>query len=87
MNKDKEIFFLLSGEGENGTWEIVETDDISEVLKKERCNGDRWAHAYSAKTAFITEWDDVCALDCETHTSFAIYNEEIIDFVKEQKEG
>lgn len=78
----QETFFLISGEGEKGTWEIIKTDNITEVLKKERCNGDRWAHAYRAKNArydFI--YGDVIAYDYETHEEKLISDEDIVDFV------
>ena len=46
---DTNIYFVLSGEGENGTWQTVETTErgIKQLLTQERCNGHRWATAYT----------------------------------------
>ena len=38
-------FYILSGEGEIGTWSKVKTADIARLLESERCGGDRWAKA------------------------------------------
>lgn len=84
--KTREIYFLFSGKGEYGTWEIVDTDDISKVLNKERCNGDRWAKAYPAKTAYITEYDEVIADDCETGESAIISDDNIIEYMRDLEE-
>lgn len=45
----KLVYWLVSGEGENGTWERVVTTPrgIKLRLTRERCGGDRWARAYS----------------------------------------
>ena len=42
-------YYILSGEGESGTWEKAETTEqgLKNRLTKERCGGDRWAKAYS----------------------------------------
>ena len=42
------IYWLVSGEGDNGTWDRVETTPrgIKMRLTRERCGGDRWARAY-----------------------------------------
>lgn len=50
----KQTYYVLSGEGENGTWEVVETSDIKRLLKKERCGGDRWAKAYKKSDCHYT---------------------------------
>ncbi len=39
-------YYVLSGEGEQGSWDCVNTDDIFAALAAERCGGDRWARAY-----------------------------------------
>ncbi len=49
MQSLKEKYLIFSGEGEYGTWEL--TNPITAIglkrrLTAERCNGDRWAHAY-----------------------------------------
>lgn len=47
----KQVYWVLSGEGENGTWERVVTTErgIKMRLTKLRCGGDRWAEAYTAE--------------------------------------
>lgn len=47
----KQVYWLLSGEGNSGTWERVITTErgIKMRLTKERCGGDRWAEAYTAE--------------------------------------
>lgn len=42
---DAKLFYVVSGEGEIGTWSKVETVDIAAALKSARCGGDRWARA------------------------------------------
>ena len=51
----KQTYYILSGEGERGTWSIVETCDIKRILRKERCGGDRWAKAYGKSDCHYTE--------------------------------
>ena len=48
MNADKKTYWVISGEGERGTLERVVTTErgIKLRLTRERCGGDRWAHAY-----------------------------------------
>lgn len=48
MNANKKIYWMISGEGERGTWERVVTTErgIKLRLTRERCGGDRWARAY-----------------------------------------
>ena len=45
---NKAAYWMLSGEGELGTWERVVTTPlgIKRRLTKERCGDDRWARAY-----------------------------------------
>jgi hypothetical protein len=38
-------YYVLSGEGEKGWWDVFTTSDIQSVLNKERCGGDRWSRA------------------------------------------
>ena len=40
-------YYMLSGEGDRGVWERVRTTErgIKMRLRRERCGGDRWAHA------------------------------------------
>ena len=47
---NNQIYWLISGEGERGTWERVETTmrGIRARLTRERCGGERWARAYES---------------------------------------
>ena len=49
----KNVYWLISGEGETGTWERVVTTarGIKLRLTRERCGGDRWARAYESPYA------------------------------------
>jgi len=51
-------YYILSGEGEIGTWECVTTSNIKSRLTRERCHGDRWAHAVAHDE--IQQYDDGC---------------------------
>lgn len=44
----KEVYYILSGEGEFGTWErvVATARGIKRRLAKERCGGDRFAMAF-----------------------------------------
>lgn len=44
----KKVYWINSGEGECGTWErkVATERGILRILARERCNGDRWAHAF-----------------------------------------
>lgn len=59
-------FYVLSGEGERGTWRKVWSTrrGIKSLLKRERCGGDRWAHAYGDEC--FTETGDLVGCDVET---------------------
>ena len=48
MNADKKVYWIKSGEGECGTWsrKVATERGILRILSRERCGGDRWAHAY-----------------------------------------
>lgn len=63
----KQTYYVLSGEGENGTWEVVETNDIKRLLKKERCGGDRWAKAYRKDECYETK-DGFCVVGFDVET-------------------
>ena len=43
----KKVYWVLSGEGEIGSWEkkIATERCILRILSRERCGGDRWARA------------------------------------------
>ena len=45
----KEVYYILSGEGEFGTWErvVATARGIKRRLAKERCGGDRFARAFT----------------------------------------
>ena len=61
---DRIQYAVISGEGSEGTWELVETDDIHAVLKRERCAGDRWARAY--RDLYQTTDGDYAGYNVET---------------------
>ena len=48
MKAEKNVYWIISGEGERGTWErkIATERGILRILSRERCGGDRWAEAY-----------------------------------------
>lgn len=58
----KQVYWLLSGEGVNGSWERVVTTErgIKIRLTKERCGGDRWAIAYTAE--YLNNCDQVIGI-------------------------
>lgn len=45
---DKKLYYILSGEGERGTWSVVYTTErgLKLRLAKERCNGARWVYVF-----------------------------------------
>jgi hypothetical protein len=45
---EKKTYWILSGEGETGTWEkhIATLTGIKRIATKERCGGDRWAQIW-----------------------------------------
>ena len=45
---EKKTYWILSGEGEEGTWEkhIATLTGIKRIATKERCNGDRFARIW-----------------------------------------
>ena len=49
INDAFRTYFVLSGEGELGSWDVVTTteDGIKRRLQEERCGGDRWARAFT----------------------------------------
>lgn len=62
----RQVYYILSGEGECGSWKRVESTPygIRKMLTRERCHGDRWAHAYA--DAYRTQLDEWAARDIET---------------------
>ena len=46
MITDEKKVYILSGEGDDGTWDAYTGDDLAGELELERCGGDRWARAY-----------------------------------------
>ncbi len=72
MTDGRKRYAVNSGEGTGpGTWEIVQTADIAEYLKAERCGAvnryapaDRWALAYHKP--YLTAHGDYYAHDVET---------------------
>ena len=67
----KKVYWVLSGEGETGSWEkkIATERGILRILSRERCGGDRWAHAYGD----ILETDSgLVGIDIETGAMEAV---------------
>lgn len=71
----KKIYWVISGEGEVGTWERHEAtaDGIRKILTRERCGGDRWARAYA--NLRLTKFGDVAGDDVETDEEGFVTNE------------
>ena len=48
MKSKKNVYWVSSGEGEIGIWErkVATKRGILRILSRERCGGERWAHAY-----------------------------------------
>ncbi len=63
-----QVYWIVSGEGECGTWErkIATERGIKRILAKERCNGDRWAHAYG--DIYKTKYGGIAGFDVEGHS-------------------
>jgi hypothetical protein len=64
---NKKQYYILSGEGETGTWEGPYTTTergIRQRLTRERCGGDRWASAWElcpeteTRVACVVDIDD-----------------------------
>lgn len=48
MKSKKKVYWILSGEGELGTWtrHYVTPRGIKRIATRERCGGDRWAKVF-----------------------------------------
>ena len=66
MKAKKNVYWIISGEGERGTWErkIATKRGIFRILSRERCGGDRWAYAY--RESRKTETGCLIGIDIET---------------------
>ena len=44
----KKVYWVISGEGEIGSWEkkVATKRGILRILSRDRCGGDRWARAF-----------------------------------------
>jgi len=62
---EKKTFWILSGEGENGTWEkhTATLTGIKRIATKERCNGDRWARIWEEIPETDTTEAHICSID------------------------
>jgi len=66
MKTEKKNYWILSGEGENGTWEKhhCTLTGAKRIATKERCGGDRWAQVFEeipgteTEEAYIESIDD-----------------------------
>lgn len=77
-SKMKNVYWVISGEGEIGTWERVKASPRGIILrlKRERCGGDRWARAYEDvhKTQF-----GIAGFDIETGKAGTLPDDAVID--------
>jgi hypothetical protein len=62
---EKKTYWILSGEGENGTWEkhIATLTGIKRIATKERCGGDRWARIWEEIPETDTTEAHICNID------------------------
>lgn len=56
----KATYYILSGEGENGSWDKLETTalGLKKRLTRERCGGDRWAKAFTLSDGILHPEED-----------------------------
>ena len=73
MNTNKKVYYIISGEGECGIWsrKVATERGIMRILARERCGGDRWAHAYgdirktaNGKVGYDIETGEQRAIGC-----------------------
>jgi|ADurb_Total_1113_FD_contig_51_1189866_length_813_multi_2_in_0_out_0_1 hypothetical protein len=62
---EKKTYWILSGEGENGTWEkhTATLTGIKRIATKERCGGDRWAQIWEEIPETDTTEAHICNID------------------------
>lgn len=62
---DKKTYWILSGEGESGTWEKhhATLTGIKRIATKERCGGDRWASIWEEVPETETTEAHICSID------------------------
>lgn len=62
---EKKTYWILAGEGENGTWEkhIATLTGIKRIATKERCGGDRWAQIWEEIPETDTTEAHICNID------------------------
>mgnify|MGYP001170135573 CR=1 FL=1 len=65
MKTEKKNYWILSGEGENGTWEKhhCTLTGAKRIATKERCGGDRWARIFEEVPETETELAYVIDID------------------------
>lgn len=75
MNTIRKVFYVLSGEGESGSWRKVKATSrgIKRILTTERCGGDRWAHAYG--DAYRADNGTLVGVDTETGELHAVHED------------
>ena len=62
---EKKTYWILSGEGETGTWEkhYATLTGIKRIATKERCGGDRWASIWEEIAETETTEAHICSID------------------------
>ena len=62
---EKKTYWILSGEGEIGTWEkhVATLTGIKRIATKERCGGDRWAQIWEEIPETDTTEAHICNID------------------------
>ena len=62
---EKKTYWILSGEGEIGTWEkhVATLTGIKRIATKERCGGDRWAQIWEEIPETETTEAHICNID------------------------
>lgn len=84
---NKQVYWILSGEGDVGTWERVVTTErgIKIRLTKERCGGDRWAYAYYA--SHLNDADQVVGVGVNNDRYAILPDEAAADIKSGSAEG
>lgn len=87
MQTKKQVYWVISGEGERGTWERVVTTarGIKLRLTRERCGGDRWARAY--ELPYVTIEGCIAGYDIDDGTPSTLPEEARADVVARIAEG
>ena len=65
MKAKRKVYWILSGEGERGTWKrkVATERGIRSILGRERCGGERFARAVC--DFYETKDGEICGVDAE----------------------